>query len=33
MISGFYWPDRLRNVSIESVLYLMSSEVLLFCDV
>ena len=33
MISGFYWPDRLRNVSIESVLYLMSSAVLLFCDI
>ena len=32
MISGFHWPDRLRNVSIESALYLMSSAVLLFCD-
>ena len=32
MISGFHWPDRLRNVSTESALYLMSSAVLLFCD-
>lgn len=33
MISGFHWPARLRNFSIESVLYLMSSAVLLFCDI